>query len=313
MMLSRTAQNLYWIGRYMERAEFTTRLVEATIRLDSLSNIKQDDEAAWNSALTVVGEKAAFDATREPFTAFSVTRYLMLADQNSNSVRSCLRAARDNARAARNAITSEAWEAINRAWLDIRDRTSPGGNQATSYLVDTLKADTRGFEGALARMLRSESYWFLRLGAVIERYDNTARLLDVKYYLILPEGEQIGGTLDRDQWTTILQTVSARNAYRALYRDALKPWLVADLLVYRRELPRSLAASAAEAVELLTEIGEQTGRQGEADRLARQRLAWFDDGDITTLFQSGLHEGVRRCINENAALHHAIAQQFRFG
>ncbi len=310
-MLSRTAANLYWIGRLMERAEFTTRLVEATIRLASMAG--NGDHGAWRSALTVVGESGEFDRAGENLTPFNVSRYLTLAEENPNSVRSCLFGARENARAARNAITREAWEAINRAWLDIRGRASPGGTQASLNLIDTLKADTRGFEGALSRMLRREAYWFMRLGSVIERADNTARLLDVKYSLLLPEGERIGGTLDRDQWTTILQTVSARLAYRLLYRDTLKPWLVADMLIFRRELPRSLAGSAAETVDLLAELGDRTGRQGEADRLARARLRDFEEGDIDRLFQAGLHEQLRRFIAENAAIDAAIAHQFRFG
>ncbi len=311
-MLSRTAANLYWIGRYMERAEFVTRLIEATIRLSSLCADAQDDEAIWRSALTVVGVSQGFDASGDGMTAFNVRRFLTLGEDNPGSVRACLAAARDNARAARNAISREVWEAINRAWMAIRDRASPGGTQATLNLVESIKAETRGFEGALAHMLRTEGYWFMRLGSVIERGDSTARLLDVKYYLLLPEGEQVGGMLDRDQWTTILQTVSARTAYRLIYRQALKPWLVADLLVFRRELPRSLAASAAETVSLLAEFGSRTGRQGEADRLARRRLVRLEAGTIDQLLQQGLHETLARYIRENAALDQAIASQFRF-
>ena len=311
-MLSRTAGNLYWIGRYMERAEFTTRLIEATIRLASLSRHGRADQA-WKSALAVVGETQGFAATGENATAFNVSRYLSLADENSNSVRACLRLARDNARAARNSISREAWEAINRAWLTVRDRTSPGGTQAALNMVEGINAETLGFEGAVSRMLRSDGFWFLRLGGIIERADNTARLLDVKYYILLPEGEPVGGTLDRDQWTTILQTVSAGTAYRLIYRRALQPWLIADLLIYRHELPRSLVASAEETVELLAELGRRTGRQGEADRLARSRLAGLEQGTIDSLFHEGLHESLRRLIRENAAIDQAIAQQFRFG
>ena len=161
-------------------------------------------------------------------------------------------------------------------------------------------------------MLRSEGYWFMRLGSVIERGDNTARLLDVKYYLLLPEGQEVGGALDRDQWTTILQIVSAKTAYRHLYREALKPWLVADMLIFRRELPRSLAWSAEETVDLLGEFGAPLGRQGPADRLARQRLARLQELDIGTVFQRGLHEWLQAYIRENDALDEAIADQFRF-
>jgi uncharacterized alpha-E superfamily protein len=311
-MLSRTASNLYWIGRYMERAEFTTRLIEATIRLNSLVRDAQSNQA-WRGALAVVGETKGFERTGENPTAFNVSRYLSLAEENSNSVRACLTSARDNARAARNSLSREAWEAINRAWLSVRGRTSPGGAQAALNLVEAINAETLGFEGAVSRMLRSEGYWFLRLGSVIERADNTARLLDVKYYLLLPKGEQIGGALDRDQWTTILHTVSARTAYRHIYPDALKPWLIADLLIFRRELPRSLSASAEETVTLLSDIGDRTGRQGQADRLARDRQRKLLETDIKTVFQDGLHQYLQRSIRENAAIDQAIAAQFRFG
>jgi uncharacterized alpha-E superfamily protein len=309
-MLSRTAASLYWMGRYMERAEFTTRLIEATIRLGSLSARSGSDQA-WKSALAVVGAMGPAGAG-ESLGAFSARRHLALSKDNPSSIRSCLERARDNARAARNVLTQEVWEAVNRAWLIVRDRTSPGGTRATLSLVEDLKAETRGFEGALARMLRSEAYWFMRLGSMIERGDNTARLLDVKYYILLPEGEQVGGTLDRDQWMTILQIVSGQTAYRVIYKQPLKPWLVADLLIYRRELPRSLAASAAETVSLLGEFGSRSGRQGEADRLARRRLGRLESGTIDALIQHGLHESLQRLIEVNALLDRTIAKQFRF-
>ena len=308
-MLSRTASSLYWIGRYMERAEFTTRLIEATIRLDSLST-KPEIEQAWKSALTVVG--ASYDRMGDGMGAFAARRFLALNAENPSSVKSCLASARENARAARNVLTREIWEAINRAWLHIRDRASPGGTQSTLNMVEELKAEIRGFEGALARMLRTEAYWFLRLGSMIERGDSTARLLDVKYYLLLPEGEAIGGMRDRDQWMTLLQVVSGQTAYRTIYKQALKPWLVADLLVFRKELPRSLAASAAETVALLAEFGGRSGLQGEADRLARRRLIRLEESSIDQVLALGLHETLGRFIRENAALDSAIASQFRF-
>ena len=312
-MLSRTAANLYWIGRYMERAEFTSRLLEATLRLSSLSYGADAASAAWESALAVVGRgPAPGEVAASGATAFNVCRTLALDLDNSSSIRSTLARARDNARSARNALSSEVWEAINRAWLDIGDRTSPGGIQNTLALIDTLKANSRGFEGALARMLRHEGFWFMRLGSAIERGDNTARLLDVKYYLLLPKEQKVGGVLDRDQWTAILHTVSARNAYRLFYRDTLKPWLVADLLVFRSELPRSIAGCSEEVVDLLAEIGGRTGRQGEADRLARLRNSQLGETNIDQVFRSGLHEFLKDYVAENAELDAAISQQFRF-
>ena len=312
-MLSRTAANLYWIGRYMERAEFTTRLMEATLRLSSLSYGADAASGAWTSALAVVGRRPQKSEAAGPgATAFNVCRALALDEDNPNSVRSTLAKARDNARSARNAITREVWEAINRAWLDIRDRTSPGGIQTTLALIDVLKANSRGFEGALVRMLRHESFWFMRLGSAIERGDNTARLLDVKYYLLLPKSQKVGGALDRDQWTAILETVSARNAYRLLYQDALKPWLIADMLLFRDELPRSIVGASSEVVDLLAEIGGRTGRQGEADRQARLRHSRLVESNIDEVFSGGLHEFLREYIAENGLLDAAISQQFRF-
>ncbi len=306
-MLSRTASNLYWIGRHMERAEFTTRLIEATIRLAALGG-HDHVEQAWASALSVVGAPP-LDTGKEGATA---RRFLALSQDNPGSVRRCIAAARDSARAARTALTREAWEAINRVWLMIEGRTSTGGVQATLNLVEEMKAELRGFEGALARMLRNEGYWFMRLGSMIERGDATARLLDVKYYLLLPEGQEVGGKLDRDQWTTLLQIVSAKTAYRHLYREALRPWLVADMLIFRRELPRSLAWTAGETVNLLGEFGGRTGRQGPADRLARQRLSELQELDVGTVFQRGLHEWLHAYLRQNNLIGEAIAAQFRF-
>ena len=196
--------------------------------------------------------------------------------------------------------------------MSVRDRTNPGGTQATLNLADQVKAEARGFEGALHRMLHNEPSWFIRLGAAIERADNSARLLDVKYHILLPEGAPVGGAIDRDQWTTILHTVSAVTAYRWLYREGLKAWLVAELLILRSELPRSLAASVEEVVTLLTSLSRRSGKQGEADRLARQRLQQLRQCTITQLFQGGLHEYLQAFLAENARLDQAIAQQFRF-
>lgn len=310
-MLSRTAASLYWVGRYVERAEFTARLIEATIRLDSLSP-RPAGEGAWESALLVTAANHAFTLSGEERSPANVSRYLTLDRANPSSIRACLDAARGNARAVRTALSREAWEAINRAWLGLRDRSFVSGGPGTLSLVETLKAEARGFEGAVHRMLRNEGSWFLMLGAAIERADNTARLIDVKYHLLLPEGELVGGVIDRDQWTTILHTVSAVNAYRLLYRDGLRPAQVAEMLILRRELPRSLAASTDEVVNLLNLIGKRTGRQGEADRLARQRQNAMNRASIRNVIAGGMHEYLSAFIIENGRIDQAISQQFRF-
>jgi uncharacterized alpha-E superfamily protein len=311
-MLSRTASSLYWIGRYVERAEFTARLIEATIRLDALSP-RPAGQGAWDSALLVAAADYDFNLTGETRSPLNISRYLTLSANNPSSIRSCLDAARSNAKSVRTALSRDAWEAINRAWLGLRGRATTGNSQTTLAIVEAIRAETRGFEGALHRMLRNEAYSFISLGAAVERADNTARLIDVKYHLLLPEGEKVGGPIDRDQWTTILHTVSANTAYRWLYSEGLKPWLVAELLCLRRELPRSLYASSEEVVQHLNAIGKRTGLQGEADRLARIRQTSIERATIDAIFGQGLHEWLTGFIHENTRLNQAIGSQFRFG
>ena len=310
-MLARTASYLYWIGRYMERAEFTARLIEATVRLDALS-ARPVGEGAWSSALSVAAASEDFTQTGDSITPSNVANYLTFSHDNPNSIRNCLYNARMNARAVRTALTREGWEAINRAWLGIDGRSAVGSAQATINLLEALIAENRGFEGALHRMLRQESYYFLMLGESIERTDNTARLIDVKYHIILPEGEEVGGLVDRDQWGTILQTVSANTAFRWLYRDGLSPRNVVEMLVLRRELPRSIAATVDETASLLGALGRLTGFQGEADRMARARQQRIGAIGIREIIGGGLHEYLQNFIAENRLLSQAITQQFRF-
>ncbi len=193
-----------------------------------------------------------------------------------------------------------------------QNRATTGGATATLNLVELVKAETRGFEGSIHRMLRNEATWLIQLGAAVERADNTARLLDVKYHILLPAGESVGGPVDRDQWTTILQTVSAVTAYRWLYSDGLRPRNVIDLLLNRAELPRSLAACVEEVVTLLSQLAKRTGLQGEADRMARARMARMQKTRTTDVIVSGLHEYLEAFIEENELLDAAVARQFRF-
>jgi uncharacterized alpha-E superfamily protein len=310
-MLSRTAAALYWLGRYLERADFIARLVEATIRLDALS-ARPAGEAAWQSALAVSYTDDAFALTGNPVTQSHVARFLTLDASHPGSIVRCLDQARNNARAVRTALTREAWTAINRAWLMFQNRASTGGSAATLALLEQVKGETRGFEGAIHRMMRNEANLLIQLGAAVERADNTARLLDVKYHLLLPEGEQVGGVVDRDQWTTILQTVSAVTAYRWLYSEGLTPANVIDLLISRFELPRSLAACVEEVVQLLSQLAKRTGLQGEADRMARARLTRMQRTRTSEVIISGLHEYLEAFVRENSMLNAAIARQFRF-
>lgn len=310
-MLSRTAASLYWLGRYVERADFVARLVEATLRLDVLST-RPAGEDAWRTALAVSETDDAFAAGGHALTREEVAHFLLASAAHPGSILRCLGMARDNARAVRTALSREAWQAINTAWLIFDQRPAHYDPTATLAVVDAVKAETRGFEGAVHRMLRNQTTSFIRLGQAIERTDNTARLLDVKYHILLPAGERVGGTVDRDQWTTILQTVSAVTAFRWLYSDGLNPTNVIDLLLGRAELPRSLAASTEETVAALTALARASGTQGEADRMARTRQARVARTRTGDVIAAGLHQHLQALIVENAQLHDAIGRQFKF-
>ena len=310
-MLSRTASSLYWLGRYVERADFVARLVEATARLDTLSS-RPAGEAAWESALAVTENEAAFAATGANAGQTQVACFLSVDASHAGSIVRCLDMARMNAKAVRTALTRDAWTAINRAWMSFQQVDGACDLGETLLMVEAVQNECRGFEGAVQRMLRNEATWFVRLGQALERADNTARLVDVKYHLLLPAGEPVGGVLDRDQWTTILQTVSAVTAYRWLYSDGLTIGNVVDLLLARIEMPRSLRASAEEVVEVLGMLAKHTGRHGEADRMARLRASRMARTRSGEVIAAGLHQHLQAFIDENDLLHAAIGRQFTF-
>ena len=176
-----------------------------------------------------------------------------------------------------------------------------------------VKHAISAFEGAAQRtMLRGDAFWFVNLGSAIERADNSARLLDVKYHLLLPRDESVGGSLDYFQWTTILRTVSAMTAYRWVYRDTVKPWLVADLLILNRQIPRSLASCYDEIQRHLDLLASVNGKRGPAHRLASAGHARLAAANIDTIFADGLHEFLTRFITDNNKLGDVIAEQYLF-
>ncbi|MGQ5702253.1 alpha-E domain-containing protein [Sandaracinobacteroides sp. A072] len=313
-MLSRSASNLYWMGRYLERADFLCRLIDATVRLASLPASHGGARAAWESAIHSATVADAFRARNIPVDEAHVGRFLALDAENPSSIYRCLEAARTNGRAVRTALTLETWEAVNEAWHEIQRHQGAQADRGTLVRVaESIRNALLMFDGAAHRtQLREATYWFLRLGTTIERADNTARLLDVKYHLLLPRSEPVGGSLDYFQWTTLLRTVSALTAYRWVYRDSVKPWLVADLMIFNSSMPRSLIACLEDIVWLLDQLAAGSGRRGPANRLAAAALRDLAQSDIDKLFQSGLHEFLLDFIVSNNRLGDAIAEQYLF-
>ncbi len=190
------------------------------------------------------------------------------------------------------------------------------GNGATSreelaQFLRWVQESSLRYDGSAYRtMLRNDAYWFSRLGVYVERADNTARILDVKYHVLLPDNERVGGPLDYFQWSAILRSVSALTSYHWVYRDNLKPWLIADLLIMREEMPRSLASCCEAIVRNLDAIGNAYGRVGPAQRKARSIRTGLQNSKIDAVFQRGLHEFIGCFIRDNNQLNTAINQQF---
>jgi uncharacterized alpha-E superfamily protein len=205
------------------------------------------------------------------------------------------------------------WDTLNSGWIELQQQWAGGARtreELTRFLRFIQEISLR-FDGTAYRtMLRNDAYWFSRLGLHLERADNTARILDVKYHMLLPEEEHVGGPLDYYQWTSILRSVSALTAYHWVYRETLKPWLIADLLILNESLPRSLASCYDNLVRNLDQIGVAYGRQGPAQRHARgihNRLGNSRMGDI---FQRGLHEFIQEFIQDNNRLGEIIVKQY---
>ena len=316
-MLSRTADNLFWLARYMERADFLARTVEATQRLAALPAVYNEAGTEWESALESSGAAEPYKAKYPTVEADQVVDFLIFDPENPASIRNCIERARTNGRAVRTALTAEMWDSINGAWLELtrfeRSRSDGrlGGREEVTHFLDFVKQTALMFDGSVYRtMLRDPSYWFSRLGVFIERADNTARILDVKYHVLLPEHEKVGGSLDYFQWTAILRAVSALTAYHWVYKESVKPWLIADLLILRPEMPRSLISCYENIVRCLDSIGKAYGRQGMAQRQARRIIAQLENSSIDDIFQQGLHEFITAFIADNNTLGSAIADQF---
>ena len=310
-MLSRTAENLFWLSRYSERADFVARILDATLRLTSLPRSYAGDGNEWESALASAGDVALFRSLYSSPNEDTVRDFLAFSPANPSSIRNCLEIARENARAVRTAITTEMWDDLNCAWLELKKFDNAMSREEFTRFLDWVKKVVLTLDGSAYRtMLRNDAFWFTRLGSAIERADNTARILDQKYHLLLPETERVGGSLDYFQWTTILREVSALTAYHWVYRESVKPWLVADLLMLNRQMPRSFANCYEILVRHLDLIADAYGRRGPSQRIAATTLARLSGARVGAIFEEGLHEFVTDFITENNRLGAAITEQY---
>ena len=304
-MLSRTADCLFWLARYVERAENIARILLVGHRMASLANSLGNPGNEWHSTLIAAGCEPGFLAKHGRMEQDAVLDYLVRDLDNPSSIRACLETARRNARAVRTALTVDVWESLNETWLALRtlgqDSVSP--DRLVPFL-EWIKQRSLLFDGACANtMLRNDAFYFTRLGTYLERADNTARILDVKYHVLLPREEQIGGALDHAQWQAILRAVSALRSYHWIYRDRLKPWLVAELLILRPEMPRSLLACFTQVTRQLDLLADcYGGRRGECHRRAGELHARLRFGRIDAIFQDGLHDFLTDFVTQTEQL-----------
>jgi uncharacterized alpha-E superfamily protein len=311
-MLSRTADNLYWLARYMERADATARILDAAQRLAAMPQATSSTTNEWESALATAGCIPAFQNKYAEANAQTVAEFLAFAPDNPASIRNCFEIARQNARAVRTALTGETWDVINSTWHEMKrfDSERTHGEELSNFLAFVKESSLRFDGSAFRTMLRNDAYWFSRLGILIERADATARILDVKYHVLLPEQARVGGPLDYFQWVSILRSVSARTSYHWVYRDSVKPWLVADFLILNRQMPRSLTSCYENLNRYLDELAQYYRRQGNSQRLARTMFNKLSNANMDDIFQNGLHEFIGSFIAQNSRLGGAITEQY---
>ncbi|MDR3213981.1 MAG: alpha-E domain-containing protein [Azoarcus sp.] len=310
-MLSRTADHLYWMARYMERAENTARILDVNHRMSMMPQSQAQREQAWAVTLRIMGLEDGFHERHgKDATPDDVLDYMIFDAGNPSSIRSCLRAVRESAHAVRGTLTSELWETTNATWLKIRDFTwERFQDVGAGGFFEWVKYRSHLSRGVtIGTMLQDESLRFIRLGTFIERADNTARILGVKYQILLPAGEVEGGAVDFHQWAALLRSVAAFEVYRRVYRDFITPERVAELLLLRVDMPRSLARCMKEVYSNLQRL--RNAHSAETERCAGELEAQLRFARIEDIVQGGLHDYTERLLDRIHMLGNCIADDF---
>lgn len=313
-MLSRLAENLFWLGRYVERAENIARLLDTARRMAAIPG-PEGHRSEWSSILASSGSSSVFPADASQISRQDVVRHLALSADNPSSIFSCIRSARRNARSTREGIPSDCWRIINDSWLELKDlpTLNPSG-RSLAEIIERTKYACMAIVGAVeGTVLRNETYDFIRLGTMIERADSTARILDVKYFALLPEDEDIEGGRDTYQWMTILDATSTRRVFRRLYGTDLRAASVAELLMQNTACVRSLAYSVTRMQTHLANLtyGWQTGPRTSVER-ANNLKAKLTSQKAEQIIIAGLHEYLGDFIRDNNALAASVGEDFNF-
>ena len=298
----------------MERAENVARMLDVTYRMSLLPyqvlEPGQEWAEPWVVPLVITGLVTPYYEMNAEIHVDDVLRYMVLDASNSSSIFSCLKLARENGRAQRGAISSEMWECLNATWLEMRGVTfSTIHNRGVSEFFEWVKTRSQLFRGiTFGTMLRDEAYHFIRLPQFLERADNTARILDVKYHTLLPSVEDVGGAVDYYQWGALLRSVGSFESYRKIYRDSITPIRVAELLILRDDIPRSLHTCLNDIYIILQELCDSASL--EPERLAGEIHAQLHYGRTERIIEQGLHEYLMDFVDRLAELNSEINSHF---
>jgi len=300
-MLSRTADNLYWIARYMERAETAARLLEVGARI-SLLPTEQGYRNEWDSLLRSTGTANAFGAKYGDPAQRNIESFLFFDRDNPSSVASCITSARENGRIVRTALTSQVWDALNTAFQELRQiERTPRAELEMSRLTDWTMKHAAMVRGAIdATLLRGDGYNFLNLGYYLERGDATARLMDVKYYVLLPRATYIGSGADNDQWMMLLRALGANRAFHWAYGGELTASKIADFLILNPQCPRALITCVAGTNNHLARLAKMYGVVTPAQTRAMELQLMLESASPETIFDEGLHQFLTRFIGLTA-------------
>lgn len=308
-MLSRTADHLFWMARYTERAENTARMLDVNLQTQLLPQSAEAAEQGWRAALGISELQPAFDDKYPAITHKDVIDFMVKDPENPSSIASCLTHARENARAVRGALTTEVWETQNTTWLDMHSvlnnhtlERDPG------EFFEWVKHRSHLSRGVtIGTMLKDEAFYFIRLGTFLERADNTARLLDVKFHSA--DGNLLAShDADFYHWASVLRSVSAFETYRKAYRDVITPARVAELLILRADMPRSLMACVTEVVTNLAEV--RNNSSAETERFAGRIHADLRFSSMDEILKRGLHDFLTEFLKKIYELGNRVSRDF---
>ena len=312
-MLGRTANGLFWMFRYLERAENTARLLEAALRM-ALTRDLVTAEAEWRSVIATLGLQASFEAVHDAYDGLAVWNFVLRGSSNPGNVRAMFGAVRSNARMARINISSDVWEAVNENWMRIdRLLARPVGQASVGEVLAAIRRAGTQVHGAFdGSMLRDEGYHFARAGTFIERADSTARILDMKYFLLLPSLSYVGSSLDTGQWEQVLRSVAGARVYSWLNAGQIEARGIVEFVVLDDRFPRSLAFCRNALRGCLDALARAHGADGSAAALMRDADTRISHLTVDQIFEGGLHEFLLDFLDRNAAIGRAIAEDYRF-